>query len=90
MEKGTAMAVTQPQAWFDSNPYSATLACEYCRATARHELWCISQNLEVLRAWQPVLDPSKLSLQDELILHALGVKWSADRKITPGAQPVAH
>jgi hypothetical protein len=84
--KGVAMPVTQSHAWFDSNQYSAGLACEYCHGNPGHEQWCITQNLRVLRAWQPVLDPSKLSLHDELILHALGVAWSTDGKNVPAAQ----
>ena len=72
------MPVAQSHAWFDSNQYSAAVACEYCQASPAHEPWCITQNIRVLEAWQPVLDPSKLSLQDVLILHALGVVWSVD------------
>lgn len=69
------MTTTQSHPWFDSNRYTADLSCEYCRSAEHHEFWCITQNLEVLRAWQAVLDPAKLSLHDELILHALGVAW---------------
>jgi len=72
------MPVTQSHAWFDSNRYSPNLACEYCQGSTWHETWCITQNLHVLEAWQPVLDPTKLSFLDKLILHALGVAWSAD------------
>ena len=68
------MTTTQSHPWFDSNRYSTEISCEYCQS-ADHEFWCITQNLEVLRAWQAVLDPAKLSLHDELILHALGVVW---------------
>ena len=74
------MPVTQSHAWFDSNQYSSAVACEYCHGNPSHEPWCVTQNLRVLQAWQPVLDPSKLSFQDQLILHALGVAWSADSK----------
>ena len=69
------MTATQSHSWFDSNQYTADLACEYCQGSARHEFWCITQNLEVLSAWQAVLNPANLSLHDELILHALGVAW---------------
>jgi hypothetical protein len=72
------MPVAQSHAWFDRNQYSAAVACEFCRASPGHEPWCITQNLRVLEAWQPVLDPYKLSFQDQLILHALGVAWTAD------------
>ena len=73
------MPVAQSHAWFDSNQYSAAAACEYCHASSAHEPWCITKNLRVREAWQPVFDPSKLSFQDQLILHALGVTWTADR-----------
>ena len=72
------MTGAQSHAWFDSNQYSAAVACEYCQASPGHEPWCITQNLRVLEAWQPVLDPSQLGFQDQLILHALGVAWTAD------------
>ena len=72
------MPVAPSQAWFDSNHYSAGVACEYCQASPGHEPWCITQNVRVLEAWQPVLDPSRLSFQDHLILHALGVAWTAN------------
>jgi hypothetical protein len=72
------MPVAPSHAWFVSNQYSAAVACEYCQASPGHEPWCITQNLRVLEAWQPVLDPCKLSFQDRLILHALGVAWTAD------------
>ena len=77
------MPVAQSHAWFDSNQYLAAVACEYCQAGPGHEPWCITQNLRVLEAWQPVLDPSKLSFQDQLILHALGVAWIASNRSAP-------
>jgi hypothetical protein len=85
------MPVTQSHAWFDSNQYSASaLACEYCQASPGHERWCITQNLRVQEAWQPVLDPAKLSFQDRLILHALGVAWRADSRIVPSARGITR
>jgi hypothetical protein len=62
--------------WYHSNRYSADSACEHCGGVVRHETWCISGNSRVHEAYQAVLDPSALSLQDELILHALGVTWN--------------
>ena len=73
------MTTTQSHPWADSRNDTADFSCEYCQCVEHHEFWCITQNLEVLRAWQAVLDPAKLSLHDELILHALGVAW-ADKK----------
>ncbi|MGA9564658.1 MAG: hypothetical protein WBS19_03955 [Candidatus Korobacteraceae bacterium] len=69
------MTTTQTRPWYQLNESTPDLACEYCRATAHHEFWCITENLEVLKAWQAVLNPAKLSLHDRLILHALGVAW---------------
>jgi hypothetical protein len=74
-----AMTTTQSHPWADSNAHRAEFSCEYCQCVEHHEFWCITQNLEVLRAWQAVLDPAQLGLHDELILHALGVAW-ADKK----------
>jgi hypothetical protein len=76
------MTATQSYPWFNGSQYIAELACEHCRGIVRHEQWCITHNPEVLSAWQAVLDPTKLSLHDELILHALGVSWYTRRKST--------
>jgi len=84
-----AMTATQSHPWFDSNQYLVGRSCEYCRNNAEHESWCITQNLEVLRVWQAVLDPSKLSLHDELILHALGVAWSDKHQASRRVRAVA-
>jgi len=69
------MTTAQSHPWSDNNNFASEIACEYCQSAELHEFWCITQNLEVLRAWQAVLDPAKLSLHDQLILHALGVAW---------------
>ena len=74
------MTTTQSHPWFEVNQSIGTHACEYCQATVCHEFWCITQNFEVLKAWQAVLDPSKLGLHDQLILHALGVAWTDTRQ----------
>jgi hypothetical protein len=62
-------------AWFHSNRYSAQSACEHCGGVVRHESWCITIDPVVYYAYQIVLDPSKLTLADALMLHALGVAW---------------
>lgn len=61
--------------WFHSNRYSAQAECEHCAGIVRHESWCISVDPVVFYAYQVVLEPSKLTLADSLILHALGVTW---------------
>jgi hypothetical protein len=60
-----------------SNKYSADSACGHCDGVLRHESWCITQNPCVQYAYHVVSDPSQLSPGDSLILHALGVAWTA-------------
>jgi len=64
-----------------SNKYSADLACGCCDGVIRHEPWCITQNAIVRYAYQAIIDPSHLSLADHLILHALGVAWTAQKNL---------
>lgn len=71
-----AMSATQSYPWFQSNRYAAA-PCEHCEGVVRHEPWCITRNPNVMHAWESVMDPAKLSLHDQLILHALGVAWKA-------------
>lgn len=71
---------------FHSNRYSADAACEHCGGVIRHEPWCITRDPLVYYAYEIVADPSKLTLQDALILHSLGATWSASAyraKCTP-------
>jgi hypothetical protein len=72
-----AMSATQSYPWFHSNRYTADAVCEHCEGVVRHEPWCITRNPNVMNAWEAVLDPAKLGLHDQLILHALGVAWKA-------------
>jgi hypothetical protein len=62
-----------------SNQYSVDSACMHCDGIIRHESWCVTQSATVRYAFQAALDPNQLSLGDELILHALGVAWTAER-----------
>jgi hypothetical protein len=70
------MPATNLSTWYHSNAYSADAACELCAGIIRHESWCITRNELVVYAYEAVLDASKLSLGDQLMLHALGVVWS--------------
>jgi hypothetical protein len=70
------MPPTNLSTWYHSNTYSADGACEHCSGVIRHETWCITCNDQVSYAYEALLDASKLSLRDQLILHALGVVWS--------------
>jgi hypothetical protein len=59
------------------NRYSAASACRHCDGVIRHEPWCMTQNTSVLYAYQAITDPTHLSVEDRLILHALGAAWTA-------------
>ncbi len=61
------------------NQYSADSACAHCEGIIRHEPWCLTQSADVRYAFQVALYPNHLSLQDHLILHALGVTWDAKK-----------
>jgi hypothetical protein len=69
------MVTAETQKWYHSNQYTADSACPHCEGVVRHEPWCITGNCAVAYAYQAVVDAAKLSLTDELILHALGVAW---------------
>jgi len=69
------MRTAETTNWFHSNKYSADKACEHCEGVVRHEEWCITLNPVVAYAFEAVLDCSKLTLEDQLILHALGAAW---------------
>ena len=49
------------------------------RGVIHHELWCATQNAIVHYALIALSDPNQLSIEDELILHGLGVTWTADK-----------
>ena len=59
-----------------SNRYSADSACANCDGVVYHEAWCATQNANAHYAFEVVLDPTQLSVGDELNLHALGVVWT--------------
>ena len=61
--------------WFHLNRYNALAACEHCRGIIRHEPWCMLVAPIVSYAYEIVTDPSKLTVGDALMLHALGVAW---------------
>ena len=62
--------------WYHSNKYTADTSCEHCGGVVRHEGWCVTSNRAVAYAYSAVLDPGTLTLEDQLILHALGVAWA--------------
>jgi len=69
----------QSATWYHCNQYNAQSACEHCGGIVRHERWCITCDAVVRYAYGVVLDAEQLTLQDQLILHALGVSWETNR-----------
>ena len=69
------MRVSVPSVLFHSNKYSRDAACEHCSGVIRHESWCITHNPRVRYAYEIVVHPEELTLEDRLILHALGTSW---------------
>jgi hypothetical protein len=63
---------------FHSNRYTAQSACEHCQGIIRHERWCITVDRTVYYANEIVVDPSKLTIGDVLVLRALGVIWGSN------------
>ena len=84
------MYQTLPTTLYHSNRYTAESACEHCDGVIRHETWCITKNAAVVYAYRAVLNAETLSLQDQLILHALGAIWDdhACRGNCKSEQPV--
>jgi len=72
--------------WHRSDEDNADAACLHCGGCIQHEAWCSTQNINVRYAFQIAAHPEILSVQDDLILHALGVKWNSDLSPFVGAQ----
>jgi hypothetical protein len=72
------MSIYDQQPLSFSNQYSADSACAHCEGIIRHEPWCATQNVNVHYAHQAASFPNQLTLEDRIILHALGVAWRAE------------
>jgi hypothetical protein len=72
------MSTRQPTELSRSNEESAGRICSHCAGVTSHETWCITCNAFVRYAYAVVLDGGRLTLGDELSLHALGVEWSGE------------
>ena len=59
-----------------TNQLTAGPVCDHCAGVASHESWCITCNAIVRYAYGAVIDGGRLTLGDELSLHALGVEWN--------------
>ena len=67
-------------------PISADSACSHCSGVVCHEPWCSTKNSNVRYAFQAVLYPDCLTIQDGLILHALGVAWGGKNRQATGVE----
>jgi len=72
--------VNSSSIWRNSNRSTVEAACDHCGKILRHEGWCITLNPFVQYAYEIILDPSRLTIGDAIILHSLGVAW------VPGSQ----
>jgi len=70
------MSIRQQNESVHSNQYSESSVCDHCAGVTDHEPWCIMRNALVRYAFGVVSRTSQLTLEDELILHALGVEWA--------------
>jgi hypothetical protein len=70
IEEYEVMSVTKSAPWYHRNKYTVGNSCEHCDGVMQHESWCITRNPKVMYAYEVVLDAKKLTLVDELSLHA--------------------
>jgi hypothetical protein len=61
---------------YDSKPSKKQFACALCEGTFSHEAWCASRDPGASYPYQIVVDASKMTMGDTLILHSLGVTWA--------------
>lgn len=52
-------------------------ACEHCGEFVNHQAWCITKNSNVYEAFEMVANPGAVTKRDEMIMHALGIRWNA-------------
>jgi hypothetical protein len=73
--KGEAMNNAAGSSYFN-NGFNADTVCQHCEGLVEHEPWCMTREPRMHYAYQIVVDPSKLTLADTLLLHSLGVAWT--------------
>jgi hypothetical protein len=61
---------------YNSKNYNAQSTCALCEGVFLHESWCAIRDPGASYAYQIVVDASKLTTADSLILHSLGVAWA--------------
>jgi hypothetical protein len=70
-----------------SNRLNADTVCEHCEGLGEHEAWCRTREPRVYYAYQILVDPSKVTLADTLVLHSLGVAWTNTATQNAGILP---
>jgi hypothetical protein len=60
---------------YNSKQRSAQPTCALCEGVLEHESWCAIRDPGASYAYQIVVDESKITPGDSLILHSLGVAW---------------
>jgi len=78
--------VPKQNAWHHENQDAPDSACSHCSGVVSHEPWCITKNSNVRYAFEAVLYPDCLTIQDGLILHALGVVWEGKNRQATGVE----
>jgi hypothetical protein len=61
---------------YNSKKCKTLSGCPLCEGMFAHESWCASRDPQASYAYQIVMDASKLTTGDSLILHSLGVAWA--------------
>lgn len=74
-QKQVFMSTASPSKWYHANQYTAEAACPECGGVVRHTHWCAVCNAEAAYAYEILRDSSRLTVKEQLILHALGVAW---------------
>src|ERR1700757_1098313 len=73
--EGVMASAIEASKWYHSNKYTADTACGHCAGGVRHESWGPACKQGVAYAYEAVDDAARLTVEDGLILHALGAAW---------------
>jgi hypothetical protein len=60
----------------DHSNDNTLFACALCEGIFAHQSWCASRDPGASYAYQIVVDATKITPGDSLILHSLGVAWA--------------
>jgi hypothetical protein len=75
LQEGDVATATSSK-WYHSNVYNAASACKHCGGIVQHETWCSTVNSVVRYAYAAAFRAERLTSEDNLRLHALGVAWN--------------